>query len=107
MVDPHAVFSSSSVGSGGSLPISQYVLLSLIQQLGFDITKDTSLKLQWLREAALVLDLNDPVISTHAPTILTKLLHNLEQNHSQFSDPSNPCATSFKLLMHVVNSLLK
>lgn len=46
-MDPHAVFSMRP------LPISQYVLLSLIQQLGFDLTKDTELKLNWLREAGL------------------------------------------------------
>jgi enhancer of mRNA-decapping protein 4 len=90
------------------LPLSQYVLLSLIQQLGFDISKDTLLKLTWLREAALVLHLNDPLIAEHVPGILTKLLHNLELHYPKFAaDPTNPCSTSFKLLMHVVNSLLK
>lgn len=44
-MDPHAIFSMRP------LPLSQYVLLSLIQQLGFDLTRDTELKLTWLREA--------------------------------------------------------
>jgi len=99
-IDPSSLFSDD-------VPLSQYVLLSLIQQLGYDLAKDTELKLNWLREACLVLNLTDTVISQHAPVVLTKLLRNLEGLYPKFSDGSNPSGTSFKLLMHIVNSLLK
>jgi enhancer of mRNA-decapping protein 4 len=91
--------------SSSTLPLSQQVLLSLIQQLGFDLSKDTNLKLTWLRGCALVLNLKDRIISEHAPVILAKVLHNLEEHYPRHSDPT--ISTSFKLLMHVINSLLK
>lgn len=87
--------------------LGQYLLLSLIQQLGVDLAKDTAAKLPWLREAALILDLNDKVIAQHAPGVLAKLLRNLEELYPRFSDHSNPQASNLKLLMHIINSLLK
>ncbi len=102
-LDPTTVF-----GPGNTThQLGQYVILSLIQQLGVDITKETPLKLNWLREAAMVLNVNDTVIKEHAPVLLNKLKHNLETHYPKYSDPTNPCYTSYKLLMHIVNSLRK
>jgi hypothetical protein len=36
-------------------PLSQGVLLALLQQLGFDLSKDPLPKLAWIRDAALAL----------------------------------------------------
>ena len=36
--------------------LSQQVLLSLLQQLGYDLSRDSTTKLTWIRDAALALD---------------------------------------------------
>jgi enhancer of mRNA-decapping protein 4 len=86
-------------------PIAQSVLLSLIQQLGFDLSKDSALKLNWLREAILQIDPTDHVVKEHSHLILSQLMVKLEQALMRNTDPS--LLSSIKLLMHVVNSLLK
>jgi len=60
------------------LPVSQVVLISLIQQLGFQLKQHTVNKLTWLRDALLVLDGNDPLIAQHKTAILTQLQTNLQ-----------------------------
>jgi hypothetical protein len=100
-LDPGVVFSPKTK------PLSQYVILSLLSQLPYDLPKDTLLKLTWLREAALVLDIHDKNIEQHAPAVLTQLLHVLEEHYPKYADSSNPSSSAFKLLMHIVNSLLR
>ena len=36
--------------------LSQQVLLSLLQQLGYDLSRESRTKLAWIRDAALALD---------------------------------------------------
>lgn len=36
--------------------LSQQVLLSLLQQLGYDLSRDSTTKLTWIQDAALALD---------------------------------------------------
>jgi len=100
IVEPSSVFGAHPVR------INQPVLLSLIQQLGYDLSSDTTLKLRWLQQAILCLDPRDLSVASHVPAILARLLANLEEHYPRFSDNSNPCSTSFKVLLHVVNSLL-
>jgi len=98
-VDPQKLFSSSSPA------LSQFVLLSLIQQLAFDLTRDSLLKLSWLSEVLLVVDPSDKVIADHGVGILKKLITNLEQHTNKFAsnaDLSKRCKT----LIYVVNSLI-
>eukprot|EP01117_Protostelium_nocturnum_P009244 TRINITY_DN3308_c0_g1_i2.p1 TRINITY_DN3308_c0_g1~~TRINITY_DN3308_c0_g1_i2.p1 ORF type:complete len:1068 (-),score=262.68 TRINITY_DN3308_c0_g1_i2:43-3246(-) len=87
-------------------PLSQYVLLSLIQQLGFDLSKDTFLKLTWLKESITKLSLNDHSIVEPGSRILGKLKNNMESHYLQFSDSNNPSSAQFKLLFNYVNSVL-
>jgi len=86
-------------------PLRQHVLLSLIQQLGFDLSKDTLQKLTWLIDAVLVLNPKDPDVARHVPVVLAQLLHNLEDLYPSFSVSTNPGSTSFKLLLRLVNYL--
>ena len=60
------------------LPVSQIVLISLIQQLGFQLTRHTTMKLTWLRDALVVLDASDPLIVQHKDMILHGLKQNLD-----------------------------
>ena len=47
--------------------LSQQVLLSLLQQLGYDLTRDSATKLTWIRDAALALD---PQVCAGRPALL-------------------------------------
>eukprot|EP01097_Dermamoeba_algensis_P000421 TRINITY_DN1146_c0_g2_i1.p1 TRINITY_DN1146_c0_g2~~TRINITY_DN1146_c0_g2_i1.p1 ORF type:complete len:206 (-),score=54.22 TRINITY_DN1146_c0_g2_i1:189-806(-) len=98
-VNPGVVFSSTPP------VLSQAVLLSLMQQLGVDLTRDTAMKLHWLREAALALNPPDVLVQNHGPAVLSILLHNLEENFPKFAKHHNPCAKDFKVLMHLINSI--
>jgi len=49
--------------------LSQPVILSLIQQLAYDLTQDTELKLNWLHELALAFKAEDEVAKNHLSTI--------------------------------------
>lgn len=98
-VDPQALFAKNP------LPLSQGVLLSLVQQLGCDLANDTSNKLTWIREAALALNLADPVLAPHMRPFLHQLYQNL---HSQMglTPPTGEVTSALRLVIHVVNSLL-
>ena len=47
--------------------LSQQVLLSLLQQLGYDLSREPVIKLTWIRDAALALD---PQVQTNVPCIV-------------------------------------
>eukprot|EP01116_Phalansterium_solitarium_P012648 TRINITY_DN2913_c0_g1_i6.p2 TRINITY_DN2913_c0_g1~~TRINITY_DN2913_c0_g1_i6.p2 ORF type:complete len:457 (-),score=193.71 TRINITY_DN2913_c0_g1_i6:2471-3841(-) len=85
-------------------PLPPLVVLSLVQQLSVDLLHDTPLKLEWLSEAVMALDMKDAVVATHVGMVLSKLLSNLQDNLGRFS--STPLAKQFKVLMHVTNSFL-
>lgn len=97
-VDPATLFTITP-------PLSQGVVLSLVQQLGCDLSNDTGRKLTWIREAALALNPHDPVFATHMRHFLEKLYQNL---HRLMANPSLSAelANTARLVIHVVNSLL-
>eukprot|EP01119_Soliformovum_irregulare_P005051 TRINITY_DN1639_c0_g1_i1.p1 TRINITY_DN1639_c0_g1~~TRINITY_DN1639_c0_g1_i1.p1 ORF type:complete len:1260 (+),score=432.34 TRINITY_DN1639_c0_g1_i1:384-3782(+) len=96
-VDPHVVLSQ----------LSPQVMLSLIQQLGVNLTTEPELKVTWLREACLAFDPADPKVQQYAPATLKQLLRNLGESIPKYSASTKPPASSFKVIMHIVNSLLK
>lgn len=51
--------------------LSQPVLLSLLQQLGFDLPTKTQLKLSWVRDSAMALNPADPSIAQHVRPVLS------------------------------------
>ncbi|KAH7838852.1 hypothetical protein Vadar_031933 [Vaccinium darrowii] len=57
------------------LPLSQEVLLSLLQQLACDISKNTTRKLVWMTEVAVALNPTDPMIAVHVRPIFNAHLH--------------------------------
>eukprot|EP01018_Ginkgo_biloba_P025568 Gb_04906 [translate_table: standard] len=96
--DPQSLFSTVP------LPLSQGVLLSLVQQLGCDLGKDTARKLVWIREAALALNPNDPILAPHMRPILEQLYQNLHRQMLLVNSGGE--ASSVRLVLHVVNSIL-
>ncbi|XP_024018764.1 enhancer of mRNA-decapping protein 4 [Morus notabilis] len=87
------------------LPLSQGVLLSLLQQLACDINKEASRKLGWMTDVAAAINPADPMISLHVRPIFEQVYQIL---HHQRSLPTmtGPELTSIRLLMLVINSML-
>ncbi|BAT88440.1 hypothetical protein VIGAN_05193300 [Vigna angularis var. angularis] len=87
------------------LPLSQGVLLSLLQQLACDINNDTTRKIQWLTDVASAINPADPVIAMHTRPIFEQVYQIL--NHQRSLPSTSPTdLSSIRLLLHVVNSML-
>ena len=87
------------------LPLSQGVLLSLLQQLAYDISKETSRKLEWMTAVAAAIQPTDQMINSYGQPIVNQVADVL--NHLK----SSPGVTgaeiaSIRVLMHVVNYIL-
>lgn len=100
-VEPGTIFHSTPIR------ISQPVLLSLVQQLSFELSKDTALKLSWLKLAVLHVDTQNSRYRQHVPKVMQQLQQSLEEIFTRFSDNANPLSADLRLLMHVVSSMLK
>lgn len=88
------------------LPLSQPVLLSLIQQLAYNFEKDVEIKLTWLEKVTICLDPSDTYIAPHVPQILEQVIQSLGRAYKTYHDPKNKISHRVKMLIHVVNSLL-
>ncbi|CAI8590480.1 unnamed protein product [Vicia faba] len=87
------------------MPLSQGVLLSLLQQLSCDINTDTPRKLQWMTDVAAAIDPEDTRIAAHVRPILDQVYRTLGHHRSlPTNSPSE--ASTIRLLMHVINSVL-
>lgn len=86
------------------LPLSQSVLLALVQQLSCDLEKDTGRKLLWITEASNVLNPNDPLLAQYMRSILNNVYKNL--HHLRLPNNSGSEVKSLRMALHVVNSLL-
>ena len=82
-------------------PLSQMVLLSLLQQLAVDLSQQTTSKLQWIREAAMNINPRDPAIAHQVKPVLQQVANSLTHNVQKMS-PSD--ASNCKLTIHVVRS---
>lgn len=82
--------------------VSQGVLLSLLQQLGSELASLPAAVLPWIREAALALDPQDPVLAGHMRAILDELFAALQ---SRAAGATGAETATLRLVIHVVNSL--
>ncbi|GBG60627.1 hypothetical protein CBR_g8647 [Chara braunii] len=87
------------------LPLSQGVLLALVQQLGCDLKNDTARKLVWIQQAALALNPQDPLLARHMRGILEQLYQHLHQQVPLLNNNAD-MAGKLRLVIHLVNSLL-
>uniref|UniRef100_A0A8C3L376 Enhancer of mRNA-decapping protein 4 n=1 Tax=Chrysolophus pictus TaxID=9089 RepID=A0A8C3L376_CHRPC len=74
-------------------PLSQPVLLSLIQQLSSDLGTRTELKLNYLEEAVMHLDHSDPITRDHMGSVMSQVRQKLFQflqvePHNTLSKPA-------------------
>ncbi|KAM7278968.1 hypothetical protein ACFE04_006102 [Oxalis oulophora] len=98
-VDLHSILSMVPV------PLSQGVLLSLLQQLACDINKDTFKKLTWMTDVAATINPADQMIAVHVRPIFEQVSQILHHQHNS-SSMAGPELSSARLLMHVINYML-
>ncbi|XP_021620510.1 enhancer of mRNA-decapping protein 4 isoform X2 [Manihot esculenta] len=87
------------------LPLSQGVLLALLQQLACDISKETSRKLAWMTDVAVAINPADPMIAVHVRPIFDQVSQILSHQRNLPTTSASESA-SIRLLMHVINSVL-
>lgn len=87
------------------LPLSQGVLLSLLQQLACDIHKDTPQKLAWMTDVANAINPSDPMIAMHVRPIFEQV-YQILNHHRTLPSIKGPEISSIRLVMHVINSML-
>lgn len=87
------------------LPLSQGVLLALLQQLACDISNETSRKFAWMTDVAVAINPADPMIAVHVRPIFEQV-YQLLGHHRNLPTTSASEANSLRLLMHVINSVL-
>lgn len=88
------------------LPLSQGVLLSLLQQIACDISKDTSRKLTWIRDVAVAINPADPMISMHVRPIFEQVYQIVNHHHRSLPTSSSADLSNIRLVLHVLNSML-
>ncbi|XP_072925993.1 enhancer of mRNA-decapping protein 4 isoform X1 [Hemitrygon akajei] len=91
-VDSHLVFGQHPC------PLTQPVLLSLIQQLSTDLNSRTELKLGYLEDAIMNLDHTDPVARDHMGSVLNQVRQKLYQ-FNQAEPPNNVSKRARRLAM--------
>ncbi|XP_072279188.1 enhancer of mRNA-decapping protein 4 [Pyxicephalus adspersus] len=84
--------------------LTQPVLLSLIQQLSFDLGSRTELKLNYLEEAVMHLDHSDPVTRDHMGSVMTQVRQKLFQFLQV--EPHNPLQKPARRLMIMLQGLV-
>ncbi|KAL6633640.1 hypothetical protein ACP70R_026311 [Stipagrostis hirtigluma subsp. patula] len=87
------------------VPLNQGVLLALLQQLAVDISNETSRKVQWMTDVAMAINPTDPVIAMHVRPIFEQVYNQLVHQRS-LPTTSASDATSIRVIMHVINSVL-
>ncbi|XP_024976086.1 enhancer of mRNA-decapping protein 4-like [Cynara cardunculus var. scolymus] len=99
-VDLQGILTSNPV------PLSQGVLLSLLQQLACDIVNDTSRKLAWMMDLVVAIKPSDGMIAMHVGPIFDQVYSIL--NH-QMSVPNMSVSevSSIRVVMKLINSTLR
>lgn len=96
LVSPSQAFDAKS-------KLQQPVILSLIQQLSQDLNSNTELKLKYLEEAIVNLDLTVPLTIEHTPIVMNQLIVKLQQ-HIQMH-PNDKSTKQCKMLLLASKSL--
>ncbi|KAK4278233.1 hypothetical protein QN277_016104 [Acacia crassicarpa] len=86
-------------------PLSQGVVLSLLQQLACDINNDRARKISWMTDVATAINPADPMIAVHVRPIFEQVYQILNHQRSLPTITGSELS-SIRLLMHVINSML-
>ncbi|CAI0440372.1 unnamed protein product [Linum tenue] len=87
------------------LPLSQGVILALLQQLACDIINETTKKVSWMADVAVAINPADPMISVHVRPIFEQV-YQILNHHRNLPTTSSGDASNIRLLMYVINSVL-
>ncbi|CAD5181611.1 unnamed protein product [Musa acuminata subsp. malaccensis] len=87
------------------LPLSQGVLLALLQQLACDLNNETSRKVGWMTDVAVAINPTDPMITMHVRPIFEQVYSMLGHQRALPTTAASE-TTNIRLLMHVINSVL-
>ncbi|XP_077938573.1 enhancer of mRNA-decapping protein 4 isoform X3 [Gasterosteus aculeatus] len=85
-------------------PLSQPVLLSLIQQLSSNLTTRSELKISYLEDAVMNLDHGDPLTRDHMSSVLAQVRPKLYTFLQQ--DPHSPLSKRARRLMMMLQGLV-
>jgi len=91
------LLNTTQVFNSATCPLSQSVLLSLIQQLSVDLGDKTEVKHSFLHEALVNLDPKDPTTKAHGKVVLTALDAALRQYI--MANPNSKMTRNMKLLV--------
>ena len=86
--------------NNASPTLSPMTLICLIQQLGSNMTDHLPLKLDWLRDALLVLNIRDNTVAPVAPQVLSQLQSQMNTVLPEYRD------SKFAILQHILKSTL-
>jgi enhancer of mRNA-decapping protein 4 len=89
---------------GDNPPLSQGVLLALLQQLSVDLVGDAKQRMPWVQAAVLLLDTDDKIFQNHMKTILSGLAEALATTAKK--KQKGGTAQALTLCQHLVNSQL-
>uniref|UniRef100_A0A2P2J640 Uncharacterized protein n=1 Tax=Rhizophora mucronata TaxID=61149 RepID=A0A2P2J640_RHIMU len=84
------------------LPLSQGVLLALLQQLSCDISNDTARKLSWMTEVASAINPADPMIVMHVRPIFEQV-YQIVNHQRSLPSISSAEASSIRILLLIIN----
>ncbi|CAN8318356.1 unnamed protein product [Cochlearia groenlandica] len=84
------------------LPLSQGVLLPLLQQLAWDISNDTSRKLAWMTDVVIAINPYDQTVAVHGRPVFEQVYQIL--NHH--CNAPGVDVSVIRLLMHDIKSML-
>ncbi|CAN1178434.1 Varicose-related protein [Linum perenne] len=87
------------------LPLSQGVVLALLQQLACDMINDTTKKVSWMADVAVAINPSDPMISMHVRPIFDQV-YQILNHHRNLPTTSAGDVSNIRLLMYVINSVL-
>merc|ERR1712013_571250 len=96
------LLNTTQVFNSSTCPLSQSVLLSLIQQLSVDLGEKTEVKHAYLHEALVNLDPENPTTKVHIRTVLGQLEHSLK-TYIQ-ANPNSKMTRNMKILVMAAGS---
>ena len=101
LVPPSQAFDAANTNVKAKL--QQPVILSLIQQLSQDLNSNTELKIKYLEEALVNLDLTVPLTIEHSPSVIITLTMKLQQYIQ--THPSDKLIKQMRMILLASKSL--
>ncbi|KAK3009635.1 hypothetical protein RJ639_015174 [Escallonia herrerae] len=89
-----------------TMPLSQGVLLSLLQQLACDISKDSARKLMWMQDVAAAIKADNPMIAVHVRPIFEQV-YQIVNNHLSLPTTTTAEIASIRIIVRIIEATLR